>query len=222
MKASLLVAAVSGLFAANTLACPDHDYHMENHLRKRMEADSGADSAKWVYEESNRWGYLSDDWHPAVTHRQQNETVYLRGWHIHAPADHTVEGHRSRAELHMVHVDAKGKPRAVLAIRIDPGSCNSRSRFFEDLPELTHCKDTKTARDVKKFLPKSILAEVGWFREFWTYKGSLTSPPCSEGIRWFVARNVLYVGDKQMQDILYHSKFSSRETQEIWAHQVNV
>ncbi|KAK6346590.1 hypothetical protein TWF696_006712 [Orbilia brochopaga] len=258
---------------------------MQQRLHKRMEAPGGTgNSVKWAYEESNRWGYLTDDfalcqigtqqspidlklsggishthcprfnysnpvtghlhnwgYGPSMTFNhpkgkytclpsmsfqekagQANETVYLTGWHIHAPADHTVEGYRSRAELHFVHVDAKGKPRAVLAFRIDPGTCDSRSSFLDDLPELVHCKDMKTMKTVKNFMPKAVLAEVGWFHEFWTYKGSLTSPPCTEGIRWFVARNVLYVGDKQMQDILYHSKYAARETQEIWQHQINV
>ncbi|KAJ6256164.1 hypothetical protein Dda_8999 [Drechslerella dactyloides] len=284
MKAAILAAA-AGL-VGTVLGCPDHDFHgMQERLQKRMESPGGTgNSVKWVYEESNRWGYLADDFAlcqmgtqqspidlrlsggishqhclkfnytntvtgslhnwgygpsmnfdhpkgkytclPSMTFQEKpgaaNETVYLTGWHIHAPADHTVEGHRSRAEMHFVHVDAKGKPRAVLAFRIDPGTCDSKSDFLLSLPELVHCKDLKTQKKVKNFMPKSVLAEVGWFHEFWTYKGSLTSPPCTEGIRWFVARNVLYVGDKQMQDILFHSKFASRETQEIWRHQVNV
>lgn len=38
-----------------------------------------------------------------------NETVYLVGWHIHTPADHTVNGFRSRAELHLVYVHRGAK-----------------------------------------------------------------------------------------------------------------
>lgn len=54
------------------------------------------------------------------------------------------------------------------------------------------------------------------FNEFWTYKGSLTSPPCTEGIRWFVARNVLFVSVEQMQAILAVSTYSARVEQEVW------
>lgn len=61
-----------------------------------------------------------------------NMTLYLRGWHIHAPGDHTVSGIRSKAELHLVHADAQGNDRAVAAIRVDPG--NSNSTWFEQLP----------------------------------------------------------------------------------------
>lgn len=61
-----------------------------------------------------------------------NETVYLRGWHIHAPADHTVNGVRAKAELHLVHSDSNGKARAVVAIRLDPG--NTNGTWFSQLP----------------------------------------------------------------------------------------
>jgi carbonic anhydrase len=57
----------------------------------------------------------------------------------------------------------------------------------------------------------------------WTFSaGSLTSPPCTEGIRFFVARNILFVGNAQMQDILNVSTYSARAEQEVWLHQINV
>jgi len=63
-----------------------------------------------------------------------NETVYMLGWLIQAPADHTVQGVRSKAELHFVHIDTQGNPRAVLAFRSDPG--NADTPFFATLPDL--------------------------------------------------------------------------------------
>lgn len=97
-----------------------------------------------------------------------NETVYMTGWHIHSPADHSVAGDRSKAEMHFVHVDSTGKPRAVLAFRIDPG--NSDSEFFTALP------DYFSFREVEKNVtttmdPALAMNEVNWFSEFWTYKG---------------------------------------------------
>lgn len=61
-----------------------------------------------------------------------NETVWLKGWHVHAPADHSVQGDRSKAELHLVHTDAEGDEKAVVAMRIDPG--NAESAFFAQFP----------------------------------------------------------------------------------------
>ncbi|KAL3426803.1 carbonic anhydrase [Phlyctema vagabunda] len=155
---------------------------------------------------------------PSVTY--DNETLYLKGWHIHAPADHSVQGDRSKAELHFVHGDAAGNDRAVFAMRIDPGNRFTTSTFvkqFESIPSFNN------ATTIPKTLDMSLaLAEVNNFNEFWSYQGSLTSPPCTEGIRWFVARNILFVSDSQMQEILRVSTYSARVEQEVWQHQINV
>jgi carbonic anhydrase len=171
------------------------------------------------------WGYgpaftvaHDGNWtaHPSFTY--DSKTVYLKGWHIHAPADHSVGGDRSKAELHLVHVDADGHEAAVMAVRLDPG--NFDSLFLSQLPEMIGFNH------MDEFEPVSIdftpaLQSVQYFNEFWTYQGSLTSPPCHEGIRWFVARQILFTGVKQMQEILGASTYSARAEQEVWQHRIN-
>lgn len=147
-----------------------------------------------------------------------NETVYMTGWHIHSPADHSVQGDRSKSELHFVHVNAKGAARSVLAFRIDPG--NTESAFFDQLPEMISFRNS-TTRVNATMNPSLALDEVKHFEEFWTYKGSLTSPPCTEGIRWFIARNTLFLGVEQMQTLLVNSIYSARAEQRVWRHQIN-
>jgi carbonic anhydrase len=98
-----------------------------------------------------------------------NETVYMTGWHIHAPADHTVQGARSKAELHFVHVNEQGQPRAVLAFRVDPG--NAPSRFFGNLPDLISYRQVNVTMEMDNFNPSLVLDEVNRFAEFWTYRG---------------------------------------------------
>jgi carbonic anhydrase len=60
------------------------------------------------------------------------------------------------------------------------------------------------------------------FNDFWTYEGSMTSPPCREGIQWWGARNTLFVGVEQMQRILGVGTYSARVEQEVWMHGINV
>ncbi|EXL93471.1 hypothetical protein ACKRZS_004203 [Fusarium odoratissimum] len=148
-----------------------------------------------------------------------NETVYLKGWHIHAPADHTVERHRSRAELHLVHVNAQGKERAVLAIRLDPG--NKANSFFGQLPKMIGFNETDVSEEAT-LNHRLLLESVDYFDEFWTYEGSLTSPPCTEGIRFFIARPILFTSVQQMRAILGASTYSAREEQLVWRHRINV
>ncbi|KAF1979994.1 carbonic anhydrase [Bimuria novae-zelandiae CBS 107.79] len=145
------------------------------------------------------------DYTPSATY--DNETIYLKGWHIHAPADHSVAGVRTKAELLLVHVDAAGAEHSVFAIRLDPG--NARSAFFDQLPAYFCFTDTRSQCSVALDID-ALLTEAKHFNEFWTYRGSLTSPPCTEGIRFF-----------QMQGILGVSSFSARAEQEVWEHRIN-
>jgi carbonic anhydrase len=67
-----------------------------------------------------------------------------------------------------------------------------------------------------------LLESVDYFDEFWTYEGSLTSPPCTEGIRFFIARPILFTSVQQMRAILGASTYSAREEQLVWRHRINV
>ncbi|KAH6659012.1 carbonic anhydrase [Truncatella angustata] len=153
---------------------------------------------------------------PSFTY--DNETTYLKGWHIHAPADHTVGGVRSKAEMHFVHVDAAGHEKAVLAFRLDPG--NTDNDFFSQLPGMIGFNETGTTQEVGMDLRPAFESTL-WFNEFWTYQGSLTSPPCHEGIRWFVARQIMFTGVDQMRSILTASTYSARAEQQVWQHRIN-
>ena len=113
----------------------------------------------------------------------------------------------------MVHANAEGKPRAVFAIRIDPGK--APSAFVTSFPAPFIGFNETTAYDDTQLDLLEPLREVSMLTEFWTYKGSLTSPPCEEGIRWFVARTVMYVGIEQMQQILHVSTYSARVEQQV-------
>lgn len=97
-----------------------------------------------------------------------SETVYMSAWHMHAPSEHTFDGRRSRAELHIVHVTAEGKPRAVLALRIDPGIVDSE--FFKQLPSLIG--HDENGREVNATVNVGLaLHEVDYFKRAWTYAG---------------------------------------------------
>ncbi|KAI4602401.1 hypothetical protein KJ359_009644 [Pestalotiopsis sp. 9143b] len=168
---------------------------------------------------------------PSMTY--DNQTVYLKGWHIHAPADHIIDGVRSHAELHFVHVDAAGHEKAVVGFPIDPIPSSPPSSspsspldiledaFFAQMPPAYHRWDetdleTETALDLA-----DAVDAVARLDAFHTYEGSLTSPPCTEGLRWFVAARVLHVSVAQMQAILAASTYSARTEQMVWEHHIN-
>ena len=152
----------------------------------------------------------------------EEEEAYLVGWHLHAPSEHVIDGKSTRAEMHFVHNDADGNTRSVLAFLIAPSGPNdTQSAFFDRIPQPFPQLDSD---DEKEFNldPSLAIEEVGGFTEYWTYKGSLTTPPCTEGLRWFVAAEPLKVDNEMMEQILAVSMFSARPVQSLWMHDLNV
>jgi carbonic anhydrase len=151
-----------------------------------------------------------------------NRTVYLSGWHIHMPSEHMVDGVRSKAEMHFVHVDERGEPASVVGIRIDVTTkTEHKSAFIEELPMLIGFNDTTVVEGVMSS-PMKAIEEAGGVREYWTYQGSLTTPPCSEGLRWYIPAQPLWVNKEQMVKMLDSGKFSHRVEQVVWEQAINV
>ena len=104
-------------------------------------------------------------------------------FHFHAPSEHTVEGLQYDLELHLVHkdVDSKESIGAVIGILFDRTAGNYENDFLTAL----WSKET----DKVNINLQSFLSNVD-FSEYWNYPGSLTTPPCTEGIKWTVIRDV--------------------------------
>lgn len=119
--------------------------------------------------------------HPSITFEDagNQETLYLRQWHIHTPAEHIVDGHRSMAEMHLVHYTAESstveaKPRAVISLLIEPG--DEESPFFKPLGfplvGVKEYQEKETRREVQNMNP-GILPNINdGFNRYFTYNGN--------------------------------------------------
>lgn len=166
---------------------------------------------------------------PSLT--TNNETFYLSAWHTHIPGEHIIDGDTTEAEMHFVHIDLQSKIRAVVAFRLDPSitttsTSEENSNFFAQLGSFPR-DPSSSPRRVESFQPGLVWQDVGKGLveeqgRYWTYSGSLTTPPCSEGVRWFVVEEKFVLGDAQLQELLGVSRFSARRVQRIWRHGVGV
>ncbi len=103
----------------------------------------------------------------------------LKQFHFHSPSEHTIEGKASAMELHLVHADADGKL-AVVGVMLDLGAVNTGLEpVWAKLPAQ---KDAKAPLDAAFNAATLLPAKHAAYR----YQGSLTTPPCSEGVEWSV------------------------------------
>ena len=112
-------------------------------------------------------------------------------FHYHAPSEHAIDGKLFAAEIHIVHKDAKGQL-AVVGIMLEEGAENAAfAPFISNLPtEKTDVKDAGVKINAADFLP----AVQTTFR----YSGSLTTPPCTEGVHWLVMTTPVELSTAQL------------------------
>jgi carbonic anhydrase len=100
-------------------------------------------------------------------------------FHYHAPSEHAIHGQLFAAELHIVHRNANGQL-AVVGILLDQGAENAAYQpVLDNLPgEESPEKNAGVKVNVMDLLPA--------VQTTYRYSGSLTTPPCTEGVSWFV------------------------------------
>lgn len=132
---------------------------------------------------------------PGSTISLDGHEFQLLQFHFHAPSEHTVDGRSFPAELHLVHQDADGAL-AVVGILLETGAENEAlSPVWADLPaEETEVTATGGMVDASLLLP----TDQATFR----YAGSLTTPPCSEGVSWFVMTTPVEISQIQLDEFL--------------------
>jgi len=121
------------------------------------------------------------------------EKIYtLKQFHFHHPSEEQVDGKTFRLVAHLVHADADGRL-AVVAVLFELGSANPLiDALWTNIPsEKQKPQDVPSVSiEVHDLLPKE--------RDYFTYAGSLTTPPCSEGVSWFVLKGYATVSPQQV------------------------
>jgi carbonic anhydrase len=122
-----------------------------------------------------------------------DQTFDLQQYHFHAPSEHTVDGEYYAMEMHLVHASATGGL-AVIGVFIEEGGHNvAFEPVWGNLPteQGTEVRVENVGVNVDDMLPSDMTS--------WRYDGSLTTPPCSEGVRWFVLKTPIQLSAEQIQ-----------------------
>jgi carbonic anhydrase len=130
-------------------------------------------------------------------------------FHFHHPSETKLSGAHLPLEMHLVHKDADGQL-AVVAVLFSPGKENPV------LDQLFHYIPLETGKEMS---PDGVTVDAAGLlpdnRAYYTFAGSLTTPPCTEGVTWFVLRTPVWVSEHDVARFAQAYHFNARPTQPL-------
>jgi carbonic anhydrase len=112
-------------------------------------------------------------------------------FHVHAPSEHTIEGERYPLEIHFVHKNADGDL-AVVGILVTEGE---PWPAFDDIIVSIPLEQDTPADVVGQVDLNTLLPDL---QAAYRYSGSLTTPPCTEGVNWVVLQGTVHMSAEQI------------------------
>ena len=116
----------------------------------------------------------------------------LTQFHFHRPSEEYIHGRPYDMVAHLMHEAGDGKV-AGIAVLLKAGSANATVQRIWDHMRRTEGNEEEipeVAVDPSGLLPRDIA--------YYTYMGSLTAPPCSEGVTWFVLKTPVDISSEQV------------------------
>jgi len=144
--------------------------------------------------------HLDNNWHTVVLRYPQGSFIRWNGQrydllqaHFHTPSEHTVNGHRYAMELHAVFRDPATDRLVVIGQFYRVGSANRfLDRFDRFLPEKSGQSTTLRRR-------VNLANAFTDTTSYWTYPGSLTTPPCSPTVTFILLKRVATMSERQLR-----------------------
>jgi carbonic anhydrase len=120
-----------------------------------------------------------------------NQTYELQQFHFHRPSEEKINGKGTEMVMHLVHKSAEGKF-AIVAVLLERGQAHGLMQtIWDNLPlEKQEVVSPSIVIDPTDALPAK--------REYFTYMGSLSEPPCTEGVLWLVFKQPRQASPAQM------------------------
>jgi carbonic anhydrase len=134
----------------------------------------------------------------------------LKQFHFHRPSEEKMHGKQFDMVAHLVHADPEGHL-AVVAVLLEKGVDNPLvHELWNDLPKEKEKEEIldNVRIDLNKLLP----AERGYY----TFSGSLTTPPCSEDVTWFVLKHPVTVTAAEIEQFGKLYRHDARPTQPLY------
>jgi carbonic anhydrase len=138
----------------------------------------------------------------------------FKQFHFHRPSEERIHGKHYEMSLHLVHADEQGKL-AVVAVLLQKGEDNHLVHvLWDDMPKEKDKEEhiNNVQIDADGLLPTD--------RGYYTFTGSLTTPPCSEDVTWFVLKHPLTVSPAEIDQFSKLYRDNARPTQPLYDRSV--
>jgi len=140
------------------------------------------------------------------------ERFELVQFHVHTPSEHTIAGDVFPLEVHLVHQSQAGALAVVGVLFAEGEPSTALAPVWKSAPRSTGQRRLKSKFDPSTILPR----EQGAYR----YDGSLTTPPCSEGVRWIVMRRTRTEDPTRIAGLRDRFGSNARPIQELGAREL--
>jgi carbonic anhydrase len=140
----------------------------------------------------------------------------LTQFHFHHPSEERINGKGFAMVAHLVHAAADGSL-AVVAVPLEPGESNPTIAAAWQ-----HVAAHEGPEQTFDNVPIDATAMLPADRGYYTFTGSLTTPPCTEGVTWFVLKTPRRISQAQLDafDKIYH--MDARPVQPLYDREVLV
>ena len=142
------------------------------------------------------------------------EQYTLKQFHYHTPSEHQISGKNYPAEVHFVNANAAGDL-AVIGVMLNPtGDNQTLDVLLKASLAATELQDTVAIKDfdINALLPKN--------SPYYHYSGSLTTPPCSEQVQWYVMAKPLAVSQPELTTMIQLFDGNNRPVEPLGNRQV--
>ncbi len=118
----------------------------------------------------------------------------LKQFHFHTPSENLINGKHFPIEAHFVHADTDGNL-AVIAVMYNIGKENAElKKIWQQMPvEAGKKRGMASQVRANHMMPEN--------KEYYRFNGSLTTPPCTEGVLWLVMKNPVSVSEAQVKQL---------------------
>lgn len=151
-----------------------------------------------------------------------NKRIYhLKQFHFHDPSEHHIQGKPFPLEMHLVHEDASGHLLVVAVFFALGKNNNILDPVLSVEPQDVHPRTIQHSRNVSSKMRLNVRDLLPHDRHHFSYHGSLTTPPCTQGVQWIVMRTPLQLSRKQLDQVISITGPNVRPIQPLYDREVD-